>query len=47
MNTERVVTYLGAKTAEAFRKEAEKMGFNESSYVRFLIIKELRQLKGK
>ncbi len=44
---ERIVSYITPKIATEFRKEAARMGFTESAYVRFLILKELRSLKGR
>jgi hypothetical protein len=44
---DRVVTYLSPVVAKWLRKEAEKMGFTESSYLRFLIMKEKHTSKGQ
>jgi len=47
MKDNRIVTYLSEGVAAWVRKQAESMGFNESSYIRFLIMKEKRNTKGK
>ena len=45
--TDRIVSYVSKKVGKWARERAAELGFTESSYVRFLIMKEMRETKGK